>query len=74
MNKKNILTYTEVNNLINAHMVAIRLVKGEKVALETEISYKSGHFFIRPPGCSPDYLAVPLRPWELEDMTKELLK
>ena len=73
MSKKHLSPF-ELNRIMSDHHQAIRLVKGEKVALETEISYKSGHFYIRPPGCSPDYLAVPLRPWELEEKTKELLK
>ena len=73
MPKKHLSPF-ELNRIMSDYHQALRAAKGEKVALETEVSHKSGHFYTRPPGCSPDYLAVPLRPWELAQMIEALRK
>jgi len=63
------LTHTQIEEIINGYLGALAQVKGQRVADETDVYYRKGHFHIRPQGCSPEYFAVALKPSEIMDMT-----
>ena len=72
MAKKITLTHTEIENVINAYLSALAQAQGQRVADETDVYYRKGHFHIRPQGCSPEYFAIALKPAEIQAMTEEL--
>ena len=71
MKTKQTLTHTQIEDIINGYLSALAQTQGQRVADETEVRYRKGHFHIRPPKCSPDYFAVALKPAEIQAMTEE---
>ena len=72
MKVKKTLTHNQIEEIINDYLGALAQAKGQRVADETEVRYRKGHFHIRPPKCSPDYFAVALKPAEIQAMTEDL--
>ena len=72
MKAKKALTHIQIGKIINGYLGALALAKGQRVADETELYYRKGHFHIRPQGCSPEYFAVALKPAEIQAMTEKL--
>ena len=72
MKTKKALTHTQIEEIIHGYLGALARAKGQRVADETEVRYRKGHFHIRPPKCSPDYFAVALKPAEIQAMTEDL--
>ena len=72
MSKSKPLRHFEIQTIINSYLGALARAKGQRVADETEVYYRKGNFHIRPPGCSPDYFAVGLKPTEIQAMTYNL--
>ena len=72
MKSKKALTHIEIEAIINAYLSALAQAQGQRVADETEVRYRKGHFYIRPQGCSPEYFAVALKPSEIQAMTEKL--
>ena len=72
MKSKKALTHIEIEAIINAYLSALAQAQGQRVADETDVYYRKGHFHIRPQGCSPEYFAVALKPAEIQAMTEEL--
>ena len=73
MSKKKVLTHDEIQRIINDYLVALDETKGRRVMVETAIRYRKGHFYIYPPGCSRDFVAIALKPAEIQAMTKKLV-
>ena len=72
MKTKKALTYTQIEEIINGYLGALAQAQGQRVADETDVYYRKGHFHIRPQGCSPDFFAVALKPSEIQAMTEKL--
>lgn len=72
MKTKKALGHTQIGIIINGYLAALAQAKGQRVADETEVYYRKGHFHIRPQGCSPEYFAVALKPAEIQAMTEKL--
>ena len=72
MSKSKTLGHFQIQEIINSYLGALALAKGQRVADGTEVTYRKGHFYIRPPGCSPDFLALALKPGEIQAMTYNL--
>jgi hypothetical protein len=74
MSKKNALDPQEVQQIINDHLQALRLAKGERAADQTDLYYRKGWFHLRPQGLAREASAIPYRPQEIQAMTTELRK
>ena len=72
MSKSKTLTHFQIEAIIRDYLGALALAKGQRVADGTEVTYRKGHFYIRPPGCSPDFLALARKPAEIQAMTYNL--
>jgi len=72
MSKSKTLGHFQIQETINNYLGALALAKGQRVADGTEVTYRKGHFYIRPQGCSPEYFAVALKPSEIQAMTEKL--
>jgi hypothetical protein len=74
MSKKNALDPQEVQTIINDHIQALRLAKGEQAADQTDLYYSKGWFYLRTPGMGREAPALPHRPREIEALTNQLRK
>jgi hypothetical protein len=74
MSKKNALTPLEVYKTITDYLQALKLAKGEQEMEQTELTYRKGLFYLRPPGTPPERIIVPRKKKEIEAMTTELRK
>ena len=72
MKSKKPLTHIQIEEIINGYLGALAQAQGQRVADETDVYYRKGHFHIRPQGCSPEYFAVALKPAEIQAMTEDL--
>jgi hypothetical protein len=74
MSKKNHFDPQTVQTIIGDYLCVLRLVKGQAVAEGTKVTHKDGFFYIRPPGCKPDAVVIPLRRKEFIEKTLALGK
>jgi len=71
--KKN-LTFYEIGKSMDEYLQAVKVVKGEKKADQTQLTFKKGWFYLRVPGHPASAPAIPYRPHEIVAMTAALLK
>jgi hypothetical protein len=67
MSKPKTLTHHEIEQSINDYLEALREEYGEVLADQTEVTYRKGFFYVRPPGYSKDAPAIPYRSHELKE-------
>ena len=72
MSKKNALDPQKVQQIFADYREALRMVYGDNRADQTEITHRSGWFWVKPPAIGS--LGIPLRAHEIEDETAELRK
>ena len=72
MSKSKVLTHFQIEAVIHDYLTALARAKGQQVADRTEVVYRKGHFYIRPPGCSPDFPPLARKPAEIRAMTEKL--
>jgi hypothetical protein len=73
VSKKKPLTHDEIQRIIDDYLLALDETKGRQVMVETAVAYRKGHFYIYPPGCSRDFVAISLKPAEIRAMTEKLV-
>lgn len=71
---KKILTPAEINRISLNYLQAVKLAQGQKALDLTDLTWRKGWFYLRPPGLSRDAMAIPYRPNQIEAMTAALQK
>lgn len=68
------LTPVEINLISLDYLQAVKLAIHQQAMDQTELTYRRGWFYLRPPGYSRDVPGIPYRPHQIEAMTAELCK
>ena len=72
MSKKTAFDPQKVQQIIADYREALRLVYGDNLAAQTEITHRSGWFWVKSPAIGS--VGIPLHPYELGELTADLRK